>query len=41
MQIELPVRFTARDESLSEYTTLKLHTDHTAFLLVDCHGDLW
>ena len=39
MQIELPVRFTGLSESRSEFTTLRLATDRTAFLLVDCNGD--
>ncbi len=39
MDIELPVRFTARDERQAVRTTLPLATAHTAFLLVDCNGD--
>jgi nicotinamidase-related amidase len=38
-KIELPVRFTALDESLYEHTTLDLQIDKTAFVLVDCNGD--
>ena len=40
MNIELPVRFTGRDDiTQPERTTLHLPTDRTAFLLVDCNGD--
>ncbi len=33
MEIELPVRFTSRDESQPELITLKLILNRTAFLL--------
>jgi len=39
MQIELSTRFTGTDESKPTSTTLRLPTERTAFLLVDCNGD--
>lgn len=40
MQIELSARFTSTtDDTQPQFTTLRLPTDHTAFLLVDCNGD--
>jgi nicotinamidase-related amidase len=39
VEIELPVRFTGREENQPEFTTLKLSVARTAFLLVDCNGD--
>lgn len=39
MEIELPVRFTGREEDQPEFITLRLAVDRTAFLLVDCNDD--